>query len=265
MHSFRSASVETGVIKGVSPDLPHTDHLPAPKEWVLRLTRPLVRLGLRLGWRVKVHGSRHVPRSGPVILAANHIGLLDGLALVSVTRRLTFALVKREAFTGAVGQVLIHVGQISLNRREIDPQAMKRAVQVLRAGKVLAVFPEGGRTGGEVAWARGGAAYLAMISGAPIVPVAILGTREPGQHKNQVPRLRRPIRVVYGEPFTVPRSSWPRRKPEVAQWTEVVRERLADHVVAAQALTGLPLPGPPKIKSAPSARMTNRSQTAHDS
>jgi 1-acyl-sn-glycerol-3-phosphate acyltransferase len=238
------------VIAGVSPDLPHTDRLPATKEWFLRLTRPVVRYGLRLGWRVQVHGARNVPPSGPVILAANHIGLLDGPALVALTRRLTFALVKREAFTGAVGQFLIHLGQISLNRREIDPQAIKRAVQVLRAGKVLAVFPEGGRSGGEVAWAKGGAAYLAMITGAPIVPVAILGTREPGQRKNQIPQLRKPIHVVYGEPFNVPRSSWPRRKAAVAKWTEVVRERLANHVVAAQAVTGLPLPGPPKIKSA---------------
>ena len=236
------------MIEGVSPDLPHTDQLPAPKEWVLRLTRPLVRAWLGLGWRVKVHGAQHVPRSGPVILATNHIGLLDGPALVAFTRRLTFAMVKREAFTGAVGQVLIHVGQISLNRREIDPQAIRRAVQVLRAGKVLAVFPEGVRSGGEVAWAKGGAAYLAMVSGAPIVPVAVLGTREPGQHKNQVPRWRRPIHLVYGEPFTVPRSPWPRRKSTVAKWTEVIRERLADHVVAAQALTGLPLPGPPKAR-----------------
>ena len=238
------------MIAGVSPDLPHTDRLPATKEWFLRLTRPVVRYGLRLGWRVQVHGARNVPRSGPVILAANHIGLLDGPALVALTRRLTFALVKREAFTGAVGQFLIHLGQISLNRREIDPQAIKRAVQVLRAGKVLAVFPEGGRSSGEVAWAKGGAAYLAMITGAPIVPVAILGTREPGQRKNQIPQLRKPIHVVYGEPFNVPRSSWPRRKAAVAKWTEVVRERLANHVVAAQAVTGLPLPGPPKIKSA---------------
>ena len=236
------------MIEGVSPDLPHTDQLPAPKEWVLRLTRPLVRIGLRLGWRVRVHGARHIPKSGPVILAANHIGLLDGPALVALTKRLTFAMVKREAFSGAVGQFLMHVGQISLNRREIDPQAIRRAVQVLRAGKLLAVFPEGVRSGGEVAWAKGGAAYLAMVSGAPIVPVAILGTREPGQHKNQMPRLRRPIHVVYGEPFTVARCSWPRRKSVVAEWTAVVRERLADHIVAAQALTGLPLPGPPKIK-----------------
>jgi 1-acyl-sn-glycerol-3-phosphate acyltransferase len=236
------------VIEGVSPDLPHTDPLPAAKEWGLRLARPLVRLGLELSWRVKVHGAQHVPRSGAVILAANHIGVLDGPALIAFTRRLTFALVKREAFTGAVGQFLSYLGQISLNRREIDPQAIRRAVQVLRAGKVLAVFPEGVRSGGEVAWAKRGAAYLAMVSGAPVVPVAILGTREPGQSKNQVPRLRKSIHLVYGEPFTVPQTPWPRRKDAVAQWTSVVRERLADHVVAAQALTGLPLPGPPKAR-----------------
>ena len=139
------------MIEGVSPDLPHTDRLPAAKEWFLRLTRPVVRYGLRLGWRVQVHGVRNVPRSGPVILAANHIGLLDGPALVALTKRLTFAMVKREAFSGPVGQFLFHGGQISLNRREIDHQAIRRAVQVLRAGKMLAVFPEGVRSGGEVA------------------------------------------------------------------------------------------------------------------
>jgi len=253
------------VIQGVSTDLPHTDRLPAPKEWVLRLTRPLLRLGLRLGWRVKVHGAWYIPRSGPVILAANHIGLLDGPALVALTRRLTFAMVKREAFSGPVGQFLFHGGQISLNRREIDPQAIRRAVQVLRAGKMLAVFPEGVRTGGEVAWAKGGAAYLAMVSGAPIVPVAILGTREPGQHKNQVPRLRRPIHLVYGEPFDVPRSPWPRRKAVVADWTEVVRKRLADHVATAQEVAGLPLPGPPKIKARTIQRLVESGQQAQES
>lgn len=236
------------MIAGVSPDLPHTDRLPAHNEWGLRLTRPLVWLGLRLSWRIKLHGAQRVPRSGAVILAANHIGALDGPALIALTRRLTFAWVKHEAFTGTVGRFLFYIGQISLNRREIDPQAIRRAVQVLRAGKVLAVFPEGARSAGEVAWAKGGAAYLAMVSGAPIVPVAILGTREPGQTKNQLPSLRSSIHLVYGEPFRVPQTPWPRRKAAVAEWTEVVRERLAEHVVAAQALTGLPLPGPPKAK-----------------
>ena len=187
--------------------------------------------------------------------------LLDGPALVALTRRLTFAMVKREAFTGAVGQVLIlRVSRILLNRSPIKlPKQSAGHSPVLREGKVPAVFPEGARAGGEVRWAKGGAAYLAMVSGAPIVPVAILGTREPGQYKNQVPRLGGPIHVVYGEPFNVPRSSRPRRKAAVAKWTEVVRQRLADPVVAAQAVTGLPLPGPPVVKSAPSSTVLSMS------
>jgi 1-acyl-sn-glycerol-3-phosphate acyltransferase len=234
------------VIIGVSPDLPHTVDLPPTREIGLRIVKPIVAIVLRNYWRVQVHGEEHVPDAGPVILAANHIGLLDGPVLVALTRRLTFAVAKHELFSGVLGRFLSHVGQISLNRRQIDTRAISRAIQVLRAGKVLAVFPEGVRGAGEVAWAKGGAAYLAMVTGAPIVPVALLGTREPGQAKGEVPRRGAPIHVVYGEPFTVPRSAWPRRKEMVREWTAVVRDQLAAHVLAAQDHTGLLLPGPPK-------------------
>ena len=236
------------MIEGISPDLPHTEHLPPAKEWGLRVFRIPVRLVLRSWWRVRIHGSRHVPASGPVILAANHIGLIDGPALVALTRRLTFAMAKNELFNGVGGRLLTYVGQIPVARREPDLRAIDRAVQVLRSGRVLAVFPEGRRTGGEVLEARGGAAYLAMVSGAPVVPVAILGTREPGQTRGGLPRRGATIHVVYGEPFTVAPAPvpWPRRQQAVAEWTERLRVRMADHVVAAQVLTGLPLPGPPK-------------------
>ncbi|HSU35162.1 MAG TPA: lysophospholipid acyltransferase family protein [Propionibacteriaceae bacterium] len=236
------------MIAGVSPDLPHTHHLPLGKEWGLRVVKPIAALILRGYWRVQVHGTEHVPTTGPVILAANHIAMLDGPVVVALTRRLTFAMGKNELFVGFGGRILVLIGQIALNRKELDLKAIRRAVQVLRADRVVAVFPEGVRTGGEVAWAKGGAAYLAMVSGAPVVPVAILGTREPGQTRSQVPRRRSPIHLVYGEPITVPQLPWPRRRWVVAEWTEVIRQRLADHVVAAQALTGLPLPGPPKPK-----------------
>lgn len=237
------------MIEGVSPDLPHTDHLPPAKEWGLRIVRVPVGLFLRSWWRVQVHGAQNVPRTGPVILAANHIGLLDGPALVAVTRRLTFAMAKNELFRGFGGRVLTYVGQIPVARREPDLRAIDRAVQVLRSGKVLAVFPEGRRTGGEVSYARGGAAYLAMVAGAPVVPVAILGTREPGQTRSGFPQRGGPLHVVYGEPFSITSEPvpWPRRRQAVAEWTEHLRSRLAEHVVAAQALTGLPLPGPPKV------------------
>jgi len=234
------------VIVGVSPDLPHTDHLPASSEWSLRMARAVTARVIRSWWRVQVHGQHHVPPSGPVILAANHIGVLDGPVLVAVTSRLTFAMAKHELFASRLGGVLAHLGQIPVNRRQVDTQAISRSVQVLRADKVLAVFPEGVRAGGEVAWARGGAAYLALVTGAPIVPVAILGTREPGQTRSQLPRRGGPIHVVYGPPFPVPRSDWPRRRAVVAKLSEQVRRRLAEHVRTAQVETGLPLPGPPK-------------------
>jgi 1-acyl-sn-glycerol-3-phosphate acyltransferase len=236
------------VITGVSPDLPHTSTLPPAKEWGLRLLRLPVRLVLGSWWRVRVHGRQHVPRRGPVILVANHLGFLDGPALVAFTRRRTFTVAKTELFHGALGHLLTYVGQIPVNRHEADTRAIARAVQVLRAGKVLALFPEGRRTGGEVAHAHRGAAYLAMVTGAPVVPVALLGTREPGHTNAQLPRRGAPVHIVYGPPITLPRVPWPRRPAEVAHWTEHLRQVLADHVVAAQALTGLPLPGPPKPK-----------------
>lgn len=246
----------------VSPDLPHTADLPVGKEWGLRAVKPVVALVLRFYWRVQVHGAENVPRSGPVVLAANHLALLDGPVLIALTQRLTFAMAKHELFVGVFGRALSHVGQISINRTAIDTRAMRRAVQVLRADKVLAVFPEGVRVGGEVSWAKGGAAYLAMVAGAPVVPVAILGTREPGQTRSQLPRWRRPIHVVFGQPIAVPQQPWPRRKQAVAELTEELRRALAAHVVAAQALTGLPLPGPPSSRKARKSRQGSSPGTA---
>lgn len=236
------------MIAGVSADLPHVDHLPGSREWGLRAVKRPVALLLRSLWRVRVYGADNVPASGPVVLAANHIAMLDGPVLVACTRRLTFAMGKRELFAGRLGPVLAHVGQISIDRRARDTAGINKAVQVLRAGKVLAVFPEGRRGSGRVEHARGGAAYLSMIAGAPVVPVALLGTRELGQEREALPHLRGVIHVVYGEPLEVPQTDWPRRRQEVAAWTEQIRQRLAVHVVAAQALTGLPLPGPPATR-----------------
>ncbi len=237
------------MITGVSADLPHIDHLPATREWGLRMVRRPVGLLLRSLWQVRVHGAEHVPATGPVVLAANHIAMLDGPVLVACTRRLTFALGKRELFATRLGPVLAHVGQISIDRRARDTTGINKAVQVLRAGKVLAVFPEGRRGSGRVEQARGGAAYLALIAGATVVPVALLGTRDPGQEREALPHLRGAIHLVYGEPLAVPRTDWPRRRDEVRVWTERIRRHLAAHVVAAQALTGLPLPGPPTTQA----------------
>lgn len=232
----------------IDPQIPRLDELPPIRQWSLSVVKRPVAWLARLLWDVQVLGAHHVPAEGGVILAANHIGILDGPLLVALSRRLAFALAKHDLFTGVTGAVFTHVGQIAINRRTIDKRAISRCLQVLRTGKMLVVFPEGLRGAGEMTHARGGAAYLAMVTGAPIVPVAILGTREAGQGTSQFPHRRAPIRVVYGAPISVPVSGWPRRRAAVIELTEELRRQLAEHIRAAQAVTGVPLPGPPKPK-----------------
>ena len=232
----------------ISPDLPHTDDLPPIRLGFLRVIRPTAGWLFRRWWRVRTHNPQHIPADGPVIFACNHIGALDGPVLLGMTRRLTIVLAKHELFAGRLGGALHLIGQVPVRRREIDALAIRRSVQVLRDGLALAVFPEGIRAGGEVAWSRGGAAYLAMVTGAPVVPVAILGTRPVGGTASSLPKRRSRIEIVYGTPIDVPQQGWPRRKTMVADWNERLRIELAEHVRAAVELTGVELPGPPVAK-----------------
>lgn len=227
--------------------------LPPNRVGRLRSLRGTVAWVFRRQWRVRLHGLEHLPQHGPAILAANHIGVLDGPLLVTMTPRPTFALAKSELFVGRVGRLLEAVGQIPIRQRGIDTRALRRAVKVLDEGHLLGIFPEGGRDTGDMARIRGGAVYLAMVTGAPIVPVALLGTREPGQTVSDVPRRGATMHIVYGEPIAIDRTPWPRRQQVVTARTEEVRRRLAAHVARAELLTGMTLPGEPAPKIAAAA------------
>ncbi|GAB3705195.1 lysophospholipid acyltransferase family protein [Mariniluteicoccus flavus] len=230
----------------VTPDLPHVHTgVPPTRALVLRLLRRLGAWLFRRVWRVRTHGMENVPMDGPVILAANHLGVLDGPLLVAMTRRVTFAMAKSELFSGTVGELLEVIGQIPVDQNHVDTHALRRAVKVLREDRAFAIFPEGGRDDGEMREIKGGAVYLAMVTGAPIVPVAIIGSRQPGQTISQLPRRGAPIHIVYGEPIAVPQVPWPRTQAHVASTTEEVRRQLVDHLAYAQEMCGMQLPGAP--------------------
>lgn len=232
----------------IDPPRLHGD-VPDQRVALLRSIRGTAAWLFRRQWRIELHGTRHLPATGPAILAANHLGVLDGPLLVTMTRRTTFALAKSELFTGNVGRLLEAVGQIPVSQRELDTRALRRAVKVLSEGHLLGIFPEGSRDVGDMATIRGGAVYLAMVTGAPIIPVALLGTREPGQTISEVPQRGSRIHIVYGEPIAIDRIPWPRRRHEVADRTEQVRRRLAAHVAWAEGYTGMALPGVPAPKA----------------
>jgi 1-acyl-sn-glycerol-3-phosphate acyltransferase len=225
-------------------DLPRTHDAVHPSHRGLRALRPAARAWFRSRYDVHTHGDELVQRHGPHIIASNHIGLIDGPLLAAFAPRPVHALTKKEMFEGATGKALRAVGQIPLSRYEVDPSAIKDCLRVLRDGGVVAIYPEGTRGAGEFARIHTGVAYLALVTGAPVVPLAVFGTRDPGGDIDSVPARGARFDLVYGCPVYLEPQPWPRRQPQVREAAQSLRKTLADHVVEAVRVIGRELPGP---------------------
>ena len=228
----------------MTTDLLRTGEVPLPPDRLQRALRPLGRAYFRRKYDVRIHGEHHVPRSGRVIIASNHVGLLDGPLLAAFAPRPVHALTKKEMFEGAVGRFLLAFGQVPLSRYDVDLKAIKTCVRVLRAGGVVGIYPEGTRGDGEMRHMHTGAAYLALVTGAPVVPLVIFGTRHPGGHTDSIPAKGARFDFVYGEPVYWEAQPWPRRQADVRRATTELRNRFVEHLVEAKAVTGRELPGP---------------------
>jgi 1-acyl-sn-glycerol-3-phosphate acyltransferase len=226
-------------------DLPRTDDVRSPARLLLHSPlRGVTGTIVRRRWHVEVRGAERFPMTGPVVVAANHIGFLDGPLMAILGPRPVHALTKREMFVGGMGRLLRASGQIPIWRREPDPAAVRTALRVLRDGGVVGVFPEGSRGAGLMTRAEGGAAYLAIATGAAVVPLSMLGTRAVGGSLNSVPPPGTRMVMTYGDPLVLPQHGWPRRRDEVREATHQVRRALLATMREAEAATGLQLPGP---------------------
>jgi 1-acyl-sn-glycerol-3-phosphate acyltransferase len=192
----------------------------------LRGARRCAGLVCRALARLEIDGLEHVPASGGVVLVANHRALMDGVVLFGVMDRVVSCLVKAEAFRGPLAPILRGCAQIPVHRDQVDPAPVHLAVELLRAGGVLGVFPEGTRGDGRVSHAKPGAGYFALRSGAVVVPVALHGTRQMVRRRS----LRRPVvRMIAAAPMHVERCPDDAvvARRTVAEATERVRVRLA--------------------------------------
>jgi len=140
---------------------------------------------------------------------------------------------------------LVKNGQIAIDRRTVDIRAVKQCLAVLASGGVVGIYPEGARGRGDVARTRGGAAYLALVSGAPVVPVACLGTRPDGAATSAMPGRGVRLDTVFGAPLMFEQQPWPRTKARVGAVQAEIQAALATHVQAACDLTGQRLPSMP--------------------
>jgi 1-acyl-sn-glycerol-3-phosphate acyltransferase len=174
--------------------------------WLLKfvLFGPLLAL---LG-RPKVEGLQHIPTSGPVILASNHLAVMDSFYLPLVRRRITF-LAKSEYFTGTGIKgwlsrwFFTSVGQVPIDRTDADSAqaALNTAKRVLDRGKVLGMYPEGTRSpDGRLYKGKTGLARLALQTQVPVIPVAMIGTdvvNPPGTTRLRFGR----VTVRFGKPI----------------------------------------------------------------
>ncbi len=196
---------------------------------------------VRTGWSVHVRGAEQVPAAGGVVIASNHVNFLDGPLLFGVAPRPVHCLSKRELFRGPIGWVLRGAGHIPINREGPDREAVSAALQVLKDGQVLGVFPEGTRGSGEFETIRTGVAYFALRTGAPVVPVVCLGVGSRGRTLGALPRPRSRLDVVFGAPFKVEDTGL-RGSARLAAASEQVRAELVAHLAAARLRRTDPAP-----------------------
>lgn len=169
--------------------------------WVLKVILTPI---LRLVYRVRVEGRDNVPRHGPVILASNHQSFIDSIFLpLCVRRRVTFV-AKAEYFESwKTAWFFRAVGMIPLKRGggPASQRALAAAKEVLDAGGVLGIYPEGTRSpDGRLYRGHTGVARLAMQCHAPVIPVAQFGTAAVQPIGAMVPKLFKPVRLKMGPP-----------------------------------------------------------------
>jgi 1-acyl-sn-glycerol-3-phosphate acyltransferase len=165
-------------------------------------------------WRMRVYGAQNVPKTGPVIVACNHVSYFDPPVLGTASPRRIQYMAKEELFRIPVLGPLIHaVGAYPVDRQGSATSAIKRSVEVLRAGGVIGIFPEGGRNLTGSAEARAGVALLASLGKAPVVPARLVGTNG-GKRFEQ-------FRVYFGRPLSLPQDRKASRE-EMANFTDEV-------------------------------------------
>jgi|CXWL01.1.fsa_nt_gi 1-acyl-sn-glycerol-3-phosphate acyltransferase len=182
-------------------------------EKVRRLFSGLV----RAVYRIEVVGADRMPATGPAVVAPNHESFLDAIILgAAISRELRFV-AKVELWRSKLLAWMIEgLGAIPIKRGHSDYLAASRVLQALEAGQAVVIFPQGAVRGDRV-WKQG-AAHAALVTGAPLVPVRLIGTAGAlSRGKIGFPRLR----VIIGEPIAV--ACAPEDRAAAAKLTERLR------------------------------------------
>ena len=193
-----------------------------------RLGRLLSRIFIPTFGSIEVVGREHIPRDGPFIIAANHQSNADPPVLVYAITRPIFFMAKRGLFAGPIISYLLRALHVyPVDRDGADMAALRWAQDVLRNRRALLIFPEGTRNPHALGPGTEGLAYIALRSGAPILPVGIIGTElVPGMVRIAFHFMK--LKVAIGEPFMLPPVAGRSDRSALRMTTEQVMWRIAE-------------------------------------
>jgi 1-acyl-sn-glycerol-3-phosphate acyltransferase len=161
--------------------------------------KAVVNATVRTLFRFRVVGSENVPREGGLVVCANHLSNFDPPILGIAMPRPVSYMAKKELFAMPVlGTLITHMNAFSVDRQVGGTAALRASLRMLKEGRCVGIFPEGGRNVEGTREEKSGAAFLAAASGVPVVPAAIVGTRK------LRPFTR--VTVVFGEPIHIVRN-----------------------------------------------------------
>jgi 1-acyl-sn-glycerol-3-phosphate acyltransferase len=194
-------------------------------DWVYGLVRYVMTPYLMLMHRARALDTQNVPAAGPVIVAPNHFSFLDHFFVAVFLRRKVNFMAKSQLFKRPMQFIYTHGGVFPVRRGFADEEAFQTAHTVLGRGDLVLMYPEGGRSrSGELGEPKRGLGRLALESGAPVVPTAIVGT----QRARNWRRLNFPkVTVLYGEPIRFERIENPTREQQQAA-AQIVFERVKE-------------------------------------
>lgn len=230
---------------------PAPDEAPAPSAevpgvgFLYYLIRWVIAPLARLVYRPEIEGRNHIPRTGPVILASNHLSFIDSFVIPTFAPRPVYYLAKSSYFDGtgvrgwisrrffsALGATPVErgAGQAALD-------ALDQQQRILQSGRAIALYPEGTRSlDGRLYKGRTGVAFLALQTGAKVVPVGLSGTNDAMPVGAKWPRLHPKVSIRFGEPLDL--------TPHGAASSGKARRLATDEIMAAiHALSGQELAG----------------------
>jgi 1-acyl-sn-glycerol-3-phosphate acyltransferase len=215
--------------------------------------KPCVAAVLRVLFRLRVVGAEHVPRTGPLLLAANHVSVFDPPVVGAAAPRPLQFMAKAELFSvPGLGRLIRRLNAHPVLRDGADASALRHALLLLREGKALLVFPEGTRgVEGRLGQGRPGAGMLAAHSRAPVVPVYVRGTGAVLPRGATRPR-RAPITVAFGPPLHFGAERGKQRYQEISD------EIMAGIVRLKAGIDGTPATAPLDPASSEESEQTAR-------